>query len=106
MCADAGFRWPTAPGAPPGPATPSSDEQQAPITGSRPTLAFQPIVTRSGSAEQVAGVLVYLVYAPLWYGNADYLRVRICHFVDVPSSAVHAVVLDAAGVSDIDYTGL
>jgi sulfate permease, SulP family len=28
--------------------------------------------------EQVAGVLVYLVYAPLWYGNADYLRMRIC----------------------------
>lgn len=56
--------------------------------------------------EQVTGVLVYLVYAALWYGNADYLRMRICHLVDAASGSVHAVVLDAAGVSDIDYTGL
>jgi len=57
-------------------------------------------------AEQVAGVLVYLVYAPLWYGNAEYLRSRIGHLVDAAPGPVHAVVLDAAGVSDIDYTGL
>ncbi len=56
--------------------------------------------------EQVTGVLVYLVYAALWYGNADYLRMRIRHLVDAASGPVHAVVLDAAGVSDIDYTGL
>ncbi len=56
--------------------------------------------------EQVTGVLVYLAYAPLWYGNADYLRMRIRHLVDAASGSVHAVVLDAAGVSDIDYTGL
>jgi sulfate permease, SulP family len=56
--------------------------------------------------EQVTGVLVYLAYAPLWYGNADYLRTRIRHLVDAASGPVHAVVLDAAGVSDIDYTGL
>ena len=57
-------------------------------------------------AEQVAGVLVYLVYAPLWYGNADYLRSRICQLIDAASGPIHAVVLDVAGMSDIDYTGL
>ena len=31
---------------------------------------------------------------------------RICHLVDAASGPVHAVVLDAAGVADIDYTGL
>ncbi len=56
--------------------------------------------------EQVAGILVYLVDAPLWYGNAVYLRLRICHLVDAAPGPVHAVVLDAAGVSDIDDTGL
>jgi len=56
--------------------------------------------------EQVAGVLVYLVYAPVWYGNAEYLRIRIRHLVGAASGPVHAVVLDAAGISDIDYTGL
>ena len=56
--------------------------------------------------EHVAGVLVYLVYAPLWYGNAEYLRMRICGLIDAASGPVHAVVLDAAAISDIDYTGL
>ena len=56
--------------------------------------------------EQVPGVLVYLVYAPLWYGNADYIRLRICHLVDAASGPVHAVIFDADGMSDIDYTGL
>ena len=42
----------------------------------------------------------------MWYGNADYVRQRIRHLVDAASGPVHAVVLDAAGVSDIDYTGL
>jgi SulP family sulfate permease len=49
---------------------------------------------------------VYLVYAPLWYGNADYLQARIRHLVDHANPAVHAVILDANGMSDIDYTGL
>ncbi len=56
--------------------------------------------------EQVPGVLVYLVYAALWYGNADYLRFRVGDLVDAASSPVHAVVLNATGISDVDYTGL
>jgi len=56
--------------------------------------------------EQVSGVLVYLVYAPLWYGNADYLLLRIRGLLAAASDPVHAVILDANGMSDIDYTGL
>jgi SulP family sulfate permease len=56
--------------------------------------------------EQVPGVLVYLVYAPLWYGNADYLRVRVRHLVDTAPTKITVLVLDADGMSDIDYTGL
>ena len=56
--------------------------------------------------EQVPGILVYLVYAPLWYGNADYFRLRIRHLVDAASSPVRAVIVDAGGISDIDFTGL
>jgi SulP family sulfate permease len=57
-------------------------------------------------AEQVAGVLVYLVYAPLWYGNADHIRLRLVELVDAAADPVHLVVLDANAMSDIDYTGL
>jgi SulP family sulfate permease len=56
--------------------------------------------------EKVAGVLVYLVYAPLWYANADYFHLRISGLIGGASTPVHSVVLDANAVSDIDYTGL
>jgi MFS superfamily sulfate permease-like transporter len=56
--------------------------------------------------EQVPGVLVYLAYAPLWYGNADYFHLRVRSLVDQASGSVTAVILDANAMSDIDYTGL
>ncbi|MGI8417488.1 MAG: SulP family inorganic anion transporter, partial [Nakamurella sp.] len=56
--------------------------------------------------EQVAGILVYLVYAPLWYANADYFHLRMLELISAATEPVHAVVLDANAVSDIDYTGL
>jgi sulfate permease, SulP family len=56
--------------------------------------------------EQVAGVLVYLVYAPIWYGNADFVRARVLQFVRTAASPVRTLILDANGMSDIDYTGL
>lgn len=55
--------------------------------------------------EQVPGVLVYLLYAPLWYGNADFIAVRIRAAIEATTPPVRAFVLDANGVSDIDYTG-
>jgi MFS superfamily sulfate permease-like transporter len=59
-----------------------------------------------GPTEQVPGVLVYLIYAPLWYGNADYVRSRIHHLLDDAVTPVQAVILDANAISDIDYTAL
>jgi sulfate permease, SulP family len=56
--------------------------------------------------EQVTGVLVYLIYAPLWYGNADHVRLRLRQLVDTAPDPVRLVILDANGMSDIDYTGL
>ena len=56
--------------------------------------------------EQVPGVLVYLIYAPLWYGNAEYIRLRILQMLDVAAEPVRALVLDANGISDIDYTAM
>jgi sulfate permease, SulP family len=56
--------------------------------------------------EQVPGVLVYLVYAPLWYGNADYLKLRIRHLIDAAPSPLRTVIIDADAIADIDYTGM
>ena len=56
--------------------------------------------------EQVSGVLVYLIYAPLWYGNAEYIRLRLLQMLDLATQPVHSLVLDANGMSDIDYTAV
>lgn len=58
------------------------------------------------ATEAVAGILVYLVYAPLWYGNADYFCNRARQLVTSAPSSVRALVVDAVAMSDIDYTGL
>ncbi len=56
--------------------------------------------------EQVAGVIVYLVYAPLWYGNSDYFRERLRELLHAAPDPVRTIILDANAMSDIDYTGL
>jgi MFS superfamily sulfate permease-like transporter len=56
--------------------------------------------------EQVPGILVYLGYAPLWYGDADYLLLRVLDIIETSADPITAIVLDADGMSDIDYTGL
>jgi MFS superfamily sulfate permease-like transporter len=54
--------------------------------------------------EQVPGVVVYLLYAPLWYGNADYVRLRVRAIVDSVTPSPHAFILNANAMSDMDYT--
>lgn len=57
------------------------------------------------ATEQVPGVVVYLIYAPLWYGNAGYFRERVRQLIETSVQPVHGLVLDANGMSDIDFTG-
>jgi SulP family sulfate permease len=64
------------------------------------------IPTDVGSpTEQVPGVIVYLVYAPVWYGNADHVRNRILELVESSSPSAQGLVIDADAMSDVDYTG-
>lgn len=55
--------------------------------------------------EQVPGMLVYLLYAPLWYGNATHVAERLHQGLAAAPAPVHTLVLDADGMSDVDYTG-
>jgi MFS superfamily sulfate permease-like transporter len=55
--------------------------------------------------EQVEGVVVYLLYAPLWYGNATHVIDRVRGHVGSAAAPVHTLVFDANGMSDMDYTG-
>lgn len=54
---------------------------------------------------QVPGVLVWSVEAPLWYADSDYVVARLHEELadaDVPYAAV---ILDAAAMGDLDFTG-
>jgi sulfate permease, SulP family len=55
--------------------------------------------------ERVPGVVVYLLYAPLWYGNATHVVDRIRQIIASAPEPVHTLVLDGDAMSDIDYTG-
>ena len=55
--------------------------------------------------EGVPGVIVYLPLAPVWFGNAQLLTERIRNLVDEAPQPVRTLVIDAAGISDIDFTG-
>jgi MFS superfamily sulfate permease-like transporter len=67
------------------------------------TTSWAPLAVDPSATEQ-PGVLVLLFATPLWYANA-------VHFRDEVSAAIarepgtHTLVLDALGMSDIDFTG-
>ena len=56
-------------------------------------------------AIEVPGVLVVLFPTPLWYANATDFRTEMTAAIDRSDHALRLVVLDAMGMTDIDYTG-
>jgi SulP family sulfate permease len=75
------------------------------IMGREPGTDHWVPVDTTPDIEQVPGVIVYLLLGPLWFANAEYVVERIRDLVARAPEPVHALVLDAAGVSDIDFTG-
>lgn len=56
------------------------------------------------SLETVPGVLVYILAAPIWFANADHVAGRLRELAG-RGTGVHTLVIDSAGISDIDFTG-
>lgn len=56
-------------------------------------------------AVEVPGVLVVLFATPLWYANAGHFRAELHNARARPEGPLELVVLDAVGLSDIDFTG-
>jgi sulfate permease, SulP family len=57
------------------------------------------------TAEHVPGVLVVLFATPIWYANAVHFRDQVSDALGEARGPVQALVLDAMGMSDIDFTG-
>jgi high affinity sulfate transporter 1 len=55
--------------------------------------------------EQLPAVVVYLLYAPVFYGNADFVVLGVRRALASALAPVHTLVVDANGISDVDYTG-
>ncbi|ORU98125.1 hypothetical protein AWB93_14690 [Mycobacterium bohemicum] len=56
-------------------------------------------------AIEVPGVLVVMFATPLWYANASRFRTDLAAAADRAGHSLRLVVLDAMGMTDLDYTG-
>lgn len=55
----------------------------------------------------VPGIAVVLFATPLWYANASHFQDQLRDVLaNAGRGAIHGMVLDALGMSDIDYTGV
>jgi sulfate permease, SulP family len=68
------------------------------------TTSWVPL-SSDAQAVQVPGVLVVLFATPLWYANAVHFRAQLTAALDRAQTPVSLVVLDAIGMTDLDYTG-
>lgn len=68
------------------------------------TTSWAPLHTVHDAVE-IPGVLVVLFATPLWYANATQFRVQVDTALARSSPPPRLVVLDAIGMSDVDYTG-
>lgn len=68
------------------------------------TTSWSP-VEAAPDARPVPGVLVVLFATPLWYANAVHFREMVESALEEAGTSIRALVVDAIGMTDIDYTG-
>jgi SulP family sulfate permease len=68
------------------------------------TTSWAPLSSNVAAA-QVPSVLAVLFATPLWYANAVHFRAQLTDSLARALGTPRLVVLDALGMSDVDYTG-
>ena len=68
------------------------------------STSWAPLSSAANTA-QVPGVLVVLFATPLWYANAVHFKAEVDRALARAEGTPELLVLDAMGMSDIDYTG-
>jgi sulfate permease, SulP family len=82
-----------------------SARPQAHVLGRIPgTTSWAPLST-SAQAAQVPSVLALLFATPLWYANAVHFHAELRRALARTVGTPRLLVLDALGMSDVDYTG-
>jgi sulfate permease, SulP family len=62
-------------------------------------------LSSSQDPHEVPGVMVVLFATPLWYGNAAHFQIQLDRARRRAAGPLVLVVLDALGMSDLDFTG-
>ncbi len=75
------------------------------VLGRIPSTTSWAPVSGTEHAIEVPGVLVVLFATPLWYANAAEFRAEMTVALDRSGPSLRLVVLDAMGMTDLDYTG-
>jgi SulP family sulfate permease len=68
------------------------------------TTSWTPLQADPDAAQQT-GVLAVLFATPLWYANATHFREQMADAVAAAPGTTTIVVLDAIGMTDVDFTG-
>ena len=68
------------------------------------TTSWEP-VDQPGTQTEVAGVVVVLFAAPLYYANAEHFRAQLRAALARGDAHPRVLVLDVVGMHDIDFTG-
>lgn len=82
-----------------------SARPQMHVLGRIPTTTSWAPLSSPENAQQVPGVLAVLFATPLWYANAAHFRADLAAARTRTIGPLTLIVLDAVGMSDIDYTG-
>jgi sulfate permease, SulP family len=82
-----------------------SARPQLHVLGRIPATTSWAPVSSPEQPPQVPGVLVVLFATPLWYANAVNFRAQLDAALTRAIGPPRVVVLDAIGMSDLDYTG-
>ena len=82
-----------------------SSRPQLHVLGRIPgTTSWAPLSAQLPAAAEIPGVLVLLFATPLWYANTVHFRDEVAAAL-ARTPATRVLVLDALGMSDVDFTG-
>lgn len=84
----------------------SNSRPHVAVLGRLPNSPNYRNITRFEQARMQSGLLILRFDAPLYFGNASFFQDILTGMVEEQKDCLHAIVLDASGISDLDSTGV
>ncbi len=84
----------------------SNSRPHVAILGRLPNSPNYRNITRFEQAQMQTGLLILRFDAPLYFGNASFFQDTLTGLVEEQKEDLHALVLDASSISDLDSSGV